>query len=125
VIEVGQVLFVQTAGVALALDGDCVRARFPDATWRQLPLSRLDSVVVFGDVQLSTQLLCRCVEDGIAVAMLSPFGRPRAVVTGAGHANSAARHAQHLAPLTLHGDGCWPHRSSRERLTTSGGCWTR
>lgn len=96
-IEVGQVLFVQTAGVALALDGDCVRARFPDATWRRLPLSRLDSVVVFGDVQLSTQLLCRCVEDGIPVAMLSPFGRPRAVVTGAGHANSVARHAQHLA----------------------------
>lgn len=96
-ITVGPALFVQTPGASLSLEGDSVRARMPDGTWRRLPLARVESIVVFGDIQISVQLLCRCAADGRPVTFLSAGGRPRAMLSGPLIVNATARHAQHLA----------------------------
>lgn len=100
-IEVGPVLYVQTPGATLSLDGDAIKATLPDGTWRRLPIARIDAVVAIGNVQISTQLLCRCAEEDRAVTFLSRTGRPRATLAAGPGGNHVARHAQHLAHADL------------------------
>jgi CRISPR-associated protein Cas1 len=91
-------LYVQTPGASLHLDGDAVRVVLPEGGPRRiLPLLRLESIVVMGNVQLSSQLLSRCADDGRAVVWLSQGGRFRFRTEGATRGNVLLRHAQHLA----------------------------
>ena len=92
-----RMLFVHTAGTRLVLDGDAVKALRDDARPRRLPLTAIDSIVVFGGVDVSTPLLVRCGEDGRTVVFLSRNGRPRAVVEGSLERRGLLRREQYWA----------------------------
>lgn len=90
-------LYVQTQGAALFLDHDSVRVTAPDRPGHQsLPLRRLDSIIAYGHVNFSADLLKRCAEDGRAVVWMSRSGRFLARVDGPVQGNVLLRHAQHL-----------------------------
>jgi len=75
-------LFVHTAGTRLVLDGDSVRALHDEVPPRRLPLNAIDSIAVLSGIDISTPLLARCADDGRTVAILSRYGKPRAIVEG-------------------------------------------
>jgi CRISPR-associated protein Cas1 len=96
--ELLNTLYVQTQGAALFLDHDSVRVTAPDKAGHQaMPLRRLESIIAFGHVSLSADLLKRCAEDGRDVVWMSRSGRFLARVDGPVQGNVLLRHAQHLA----------------------------
>lgn len=96
--ELLNTLYVQTPGSSLYLDSDAVRVVIPDDPQRRtLPLRRIESVVVFGNIQVSSQLLSRCAEDGRPVVWMSSAGRFLGRVDGPTRGNVLLRHSQHLA----------------------------
>lgn len=96
--ELLNTLYVQTQGAGLYLDHDTVKIVTPDGPGRQaLPLCRLDAIIVYGHVNVSTELLARCAEDGRTVTWMTQSGRFLARADGPVRGNVLLRHAQHLA----------------------------
>jgi CRISP-associated protein Cas1 len=82
----------------LYLDHDAVRVAGLDSGGRQtLPLRRLDTIIVYGHVTVSSELLARCADDGRTVVWMSQSGRFLARADGPTRGNVLLRHAQHLA----------------------------
>ncbi|MFR9722488.1 type I-C CRISPR-associated endonuclease Cas1c [Streptomyces sp. MS19] len=95
--ELLNTLYVQTQGADLRLDQDALRVWLPDTeTRRSLPLRRIESIVVYGHVNLSTELLARCAQDARPVTWMSRSGRFQARLDGAVRGNVLLRHGQHL-----------------------------
>ncbi len=92
-------LFVHTPGTRLGLQGDAVIAKREGNPSKRLPLNAIDSLVVLAGVDVSTQLVARCADDGRTVTLLSGFGKPRAVILGAESGRGALRLAQYRAHL--------------------------
>ncbi|NJP64807.1 type I-C CRISPR-associated endonuclease Cas1c [Streptomyces spiramenti] len=96
--ELLNTLYVQTQGIELRLEEDSVRIRHPDQPGRRiLPLRRVNAIVVYGHVTLSTELLTRCAQDGRTVTWMSRTGRYLGRLDGAVRGNVLLRHAQHQA----------------------------
>lgn len=95
--ELLNTLYVQTQGASLYLEGDSVRIVIPDDPRRRtLPLRRLQEIVAFGNIEISTPLLARCATDGRPVIRMSAGGRFLFRVKGPVQGNVLLRHAQHL-----------------------------
>jgi CRISPR-associated protein Cas1 len=98
VTELLNTLYVQTPGVSLHLENDCVRVFHPDEPGRKiLPLARIDHVVLFGGVTITDQLLLRCADDHRSVSWLTGFGRFRARLSGPTVGNPLLRRSQYRA----------------------------
>lgn len=96
--ELLNTLYVQTLGASLYLEGDSVRVVIPDDPKRRtLPLRRLESIVVYGNVQVSSHLLARCAADGRPIVWMTLSGRFLGRVDGPTRGNVLLRHAQHIA----------------------------
>src|SRR6266545_1893749 len=96
--ELLNTLYVQTPGASLYLEGDSVRVVIPDDPQRRtLPLRRLESIVAFGNIQVSAHLLSRCAADGRPVVWMTPGGRFLGRMDGPTRGNVLLRHAQHIA----------------------------
>lgn len=88
-------LYVTTQGAVLRLEHDTIRILAEGETLARLPLVRLQAVVVFGRVTVTTPLIHRCAEDGRALVWMSVRGRFRARLTGRTTGNVLLRRAQH------------------------------
>ncbi|MFJ8405768.1 type I-C CRISPR-associated endonuclease Cas1c [Streptomyces microflavus] len=94
--ELLNTLYVQTQGTDLRLEQDTLRIHLPDTPGRRiLPLRRLDGIVVYGHINLSTELITRCAQDRRPITWMSWGGRYLARLDGAVHGNVLLRHAQH------------------------------
>lgn len=94
--ELLNTLYVQTQGTHLRLEQDTVRVHIPDVPGRKtLPLKRIESIVVYGHVDLSTELITRCAQDNRPVTWMTQSGRYLARLDSAVHGNVLLRHAQH------------------------------
>lgn len=97
-IELLNTLHVQTQGADLRLDEDSVRIHLPGVPGRRtLPLRRLDGIVVYGHVNLSTELIARCAQDGRPITWMSRGGQFQGRLDGSARGNVLLRHSQHLA----------------------------
>lgn len=95
--ELLNTLYVTTQGVTLRLDHDTVRVVSEGETLARLPLVRLQAIVAFGRVAVTTPLIHRCAEDGRVVVWLTRHGRFRGRLTGGTIGNVTLRRAQHKA----------------------------
>ena len=95
--ELLNVLYVQTQGAVLHLDGDTVRVEVERETRLRAPLLRLAGIVVFGQVTVTPFLIHRCAMDGRSLVWLDRYGRFRARVEGPVRGNVLLRQAQHVA----------------------------
>ncbi|MFV2198737.1 type I-C CRISPR-associated endonuclease Cas1c [Nocardiopsis sp. LOL_012] len=96
--ELLNTLYIQTPGASLHLEHDTVRVVIPEVPQRHvLPLRRLESIVVMGNIQISSQLMSRCAEDGRPIVWMSRGGRFLNRTDGPTRGNVLLRHAQHLA----------------------------
>jgi CRISPR-associated protein Cas1 len=95
--ELLNTLYVQTPGTWLGLDHDSVLARIDDDPPRRVPLRRLEGIVVFGRVSVSTPLIQRCGQNGITLAWHTASGRFTGSLRSPTSGNVLLRRAQHEA----------------------------
>lgn len=101
--ELLNTLYIQTQGASLHLEHDSVRIVDPETKERRvLPLRRLDGIVTYGHVGISSELLARCAEEGRGVVWMSLSGRFLGRLDGPTRGNVLLRHAQHLAHVDRH-----------------------
>ncbi len=96
-IELLNVLYVQTQGAVLKLDHDAIRVDVDGELRLRLPLLRLASIVVFGRVTVTPFLIERCAADGRSIVWLDQRGRFMARIEGPTRGNVLLRRAQHRA----------------------------
>lgn len=89
-------LYVTTPDTYLRLDNDTLRVEVDQETKLRVPLHHLHAVVCFGHASLSTPLIHRLADAGIALVLLDDNGRFKARIEGAVSGNVLLRQAQHL-----------------------------
>ncbi len=87
-------LYVTTPETYLRLDNDTLRVEVERETKLRVPLHHLGAVVCFGSVGLSSPLMHRLAESGIALVLLDDNGRFKARLEGAVSGNVLLRQAQ-------------------------------
>ncbi|HUS39137.1 MAG: type I-C CRISPR-associated endonuclease Cas1c [Pirellulales bacterium] len=88
-------LFVTTQGAYLKKDGEAVAVRIDKKTALRVPLNNLGSIVCFGRISCSTPLLGACAERGVAVSLMTEYGRFLAAVNGFTPGNVLLRREQY------------------------------
>lgn len=88
-------LYVTTPDSWLRLDNDTLRIELDRETRLRVPLHHLSSVVCLGNIGVSTPLMHRLAEDGIALVLLDANGRFKARIEGPTSGNVLLRRAQH------------------------------
>lgn len=88
-------LYVTTEGAWLHKDGANIVMKVEREERARLPVHMLESVVCFGHVTASPQLLGYCAEQGITVSFLSPYGRFLARMEGPVSGNVLLRREQY------------------------------
>ena len=87
-------LYITTPETYLRLDNDTLRVEVERETKLRVPLHHLTAVVCFGHIYLSTPLMHRLADDGIALVLLNENGRFKARLEGAVSGNVLLRQAQ-------------------------------
>lgn len=90
-------LYVMTQGAYLRLEAETAKVEADGKVILQTPLHHIGSIVVFGDVMLSQQLMHKCVSEGRAIAFMSLNGRFLARVVGPVSGNVLLREQQYEA----------------------------
>lgn len=90
-------LYVTTDESYLFMDGDSICVKPPGGEKQRIPAGRLESIVLFGNITVSSPFLAFCMERGIGVTFLNVYGRFLAGVHGKTHGNVLLRLAQHKA----------------------------
>lgn len=88
-------LYVQTQGTRLKLEGDAVRADVEGSLPRRMPLLRLEAIVVFGSVGVTSDLIHRCADDGRTIVWMTRSGRFAGRLQGPTSGNVLLRIDQH------------------------------
>jgi CRISPR-associated protein Cas1 len=88
-------LYVTTPDAYLRLDNDTISVKVDDEIKLRVPLHHVGSVVCLGNIALSTPLMHRLAEDGVALVLLDINGRFKARLEGGMSGNVLLRQAQH------------------------------
>lgn len=96
-IELLNVLYVQTQGALVRLDHDAIRVDVDGGLRLRVPFIRLSAVVVFGRVSVSAAVIERCAREGRSIVWLDRRGRFAARIEGPTRGNVLLRRAQHRA----------------------------
>ena len=108
-------LYVSTPGTSLHLESDAIRLVHPERPGRQIvPMPRLESIVVWGGVSVSSEVMRRCADLGIHLTWISQNGRLIASVAGDEPGRGELRLAQYRAYDDL------DHRLALTRLFLAG-----
>lgn len=87
-------LYLTTPDTYLRLDNDTLRVEVEREVRLRVPLHHLTGVVCFGHIGLSSPLMHRLAQDGIALVLLDDNGRFQARLEGAVSGNVLLRQAQ-------------------------------
>lgn len=91
-------VFISTPGTFLRLEGGALRVVLPDKTGRHLvPLHRVESLILWHGVDISSDSLCWCIDHGVHVTWITQNGRLHASITGHEPARPELRLAQYRA----------------------------
>lgn len=88
-------LYVTTPESYLRLDNETLRVDVERDTKLRVPLHHLHAVVCYGHVGVSTPLMHKLADSGIALVLLDENGRFKARIEGATSGNVLLRQAQH------------------------------
>lgn len=88
-------LYVTTPESYLRLENDTIRIEVEREVKLRVPLHHVGAVVCMGNVGLSTPLMHRLADEGVALVLLDGNGRFKARIEGAVSGNVLLRRAQH------------------------------
>lgn len=89
-------LYITLPDAWLSLDNETLRVEVEHETRLRIPLHHLDAVVCFGHTGVSTPLIHKLADTGIALVLLDTNGRFKARLEGAVNGNVLLRQAQFL-----------------------------
>jgi CRISP-associated protein Cas1 len=89
------VLYVTEQGAVLTKRGDRIRILKQEELLLDMPCHQIDAVLVFGNVQITTQALAELLDHDIELALLSSRGRLRGQLTSPATKNIELRIAQY------------------------------
>ncbi|GAB4440188.1 MAG: CRISPR-associated endonuclease Cas1 [Anaerolineae bacterium] len=92
-------LYLTEQGSVLGKEGQRLVVRKDDETLADVPIIKIDQVVVFGNVSLSTPAMGLLMARDVDVVFLSLDGRYKGRLTGPGTGNGALRQAQYRRSL--------------------------
>jgi CRISPR-associated protein Cas1 len=98
-IQLLNVLYVQTQGAAVRLDHDALRVDVDGEMRLRVPLIKIAAIVMFGRVTVSPYVIERCADDGRSIVWLDHRGRFKARIEGPTRGNVLLRVAQHSAAI--------------------------
>lgn len=87
-------LYVRGHQAHIGVQKDALLVSDPDTGWRRVPLAALESIVLLGNGQISTQALTKCVERNIRVCSVRRGGKLSFVLGGPVSGNVHLRVAQ-------------------------------
>ena len=90
-------LYVQQPGARVAKDGDCLKILDHDEILSEARIVETSHLVVFGRVQVSTQVVQELCQRGIPISYLSTGGWFYGLTTGMTHKNVELRRRQYAA----------------------------
>lgn len=88
-------LFITTEGTYLFKDGQTIAVKIDKKVKLRVPIHTIGSVVCFGKVLCSPQMLGFCAGNGVSVVFLSPYGRFLARIVGPVSGNVLLRKEQY------------------------------
>jgi len=88
------VLYVTTPDSYLSLDGENIVILVEGSEKFRIPIHNIESVVCFGYLGASPALMGFCVEKGVGLCFLSPYGKFLARISGSVHGNVLLRKKQ-------------------------------
>lgn len=88
-------LYVSTDGAYVAREGESILVRVERETKLRLPVHHLSGIVCFGRTGLSASAMALCAERGVAITLLSNFGRLLAKIDGFTEGNVLLRREQY------------------------------
>lgn len=94
-------LYVTTKDAYLRLDNDTISIKVEDEVKLRVPLHHLSSVVLFGNIGLSTPLMHRFADEGLSLVFLDNNGRFKARLEGGIAGNVLLRKTQHQRSLDV------------------------
>jgi len=89
------VMYVTEQGAMLTKRGDRIRVLKDDQLLVDIPCHEIDSILIFGNVQVTTQVMAELFDHGIELALLSSRGRLRGQLTSPMTKNIDLRLAQY------------------------------
>lgn len=90
-------LYVLQEGAYLRKEGERIKATYDKKVLLEMPLIKIEQVVLFGPVQVSTQALTELLKRGIEISFLSKIGKYRGRLQPPFSKNSILRRAQYAA----------------------------
>jgi len=87
-------LYLTIQGSYVHLDNETVRIESEGQTLQRIPLHHLGSIVIFGNVLISPQLMAKCAQEGRSITFLDRNGRFSCRVEGPVSGNILLRKAQ-------------------------------
>lgn len=102
-------LYVVEQGAELRCDGERIEVRRGDETLGGAPLAKLDDLVIFGNVGLTTPAIKRLLDRGVEVTFLTVDGRYHGRLVGQVTAHALLRRAQYRRAE----DPAWALRQAR------------
>lgn len=91
----GEILVVQNPGAVVGRRGGELTVSFEGETLTKHPIEQIQSVYLFGAIQISTQAVQGCLERSIPVAYFSPAGRFLGLTSGLPTSGTDARQGQY------------------------------
>lgn len=88
-------LYLIEQGATLHLDAERLVVRNGDADLRHVPLAKIDDVLVYGNVNLSTPALKKLLDKGVEVTLLTIYGRYHGRLVGPVAPHAALRRRQY------------------------------
>lgn len=88
-------LYVMTQGAYLSKEGETVNVKIENDTKLKLPIHTLSSIVCFGQVSCSPQLMGFCAQNSVSISFMTEWGRFLARVEGPVRGNVLLRRIQY------------------------------
>ncbi|BCW95156.1 MAG: type I-C CRISPR-associated endonuclease Cas1c [Fimbriimonadales bacterium] len=95
--ELNNTVYIATQNTHLRLSNENLVVELPDQPMRYVPLHHLSSIVLLGNIQVSTPLIAHCAHHGIDIVWCDSYGRFRARLEGMHSGSVWLRKAQHDA----------------------------
>jgi CRISPR-associated protein Cas1 len=102
-------LYVVEQGAEIGCDGERLEVRRADAVIGSVPLIKVDDILIFGNVGISTPALKRLLDRGIEVTFMTVDGRYHGRLIGQATAHVALRQAQYARAA----DTAWTLRQAQ------------
>ena len=91
-------LYVNEQGASIGIAGNRIEVKHKDGMLQSIPIETLETIQVFGSVQISTKCLSECLERGISVVYYSMTGRYYGRLISPSHVNVGRQRKQAVLP---------------------------